>query len=331
MRQMARVVATHSGTFHCDEALACFLLLRTEAFEGARVVRTRDAQAVEAADAAVDVGGRYDAARHRYDHHQRGFGEVLGMGFGTRLSSAGLVYRHHGSALLARLAPPLPPTDADALYRRLYAVFVEHIDAVDNGVQQFDAHGPARYLCSTDLPSRVAALNPAWNDPNPRPDERFAEAMELVGGEFLAALRRLHEQWLPARALVRAAVEARHEVDGGGKLLLLPRACPWQAHLFQLEEELQTQPLQYVLFPDSLGQWRVQAVPVADGSFHCRTPLPEPWRGKRDRDLDATAAIDGCVFVHAAGFIGGHATQAGALQMARKALALAHDAAGDSQ
>lgn len=41
----------------------------------------------------MDVGGVYDPSRHRYDHHQQGFEEVLGHGFTTKLSSAGLVYK----------------------------------------------------------------------------------------------------------------------------------------------------------------------------------------------------------------------------------------------
>ena len=41
----------------------------------------------------VDVGGVYDPSKHRYDHHQRGFNEVFGNGFNTKLSSAGLTYK----------------------------------------------------------------------------------------------------------------------------------------------------------------------------------------------------------------------------------------------
>nr|ABD63086.1 hypothetical protein 17.t00013 [Asparagus officinalis] len=44
-------------------------------------------------DAVLDVGGVYDPDRDRYDHHQKGFTEVLEHGFNTKLSSAGLVYK----------------------------------------------------------------------------------------------------------------------------------------------------------------------------------------------------------------------------------------------
>ena len=48
---------------------------------------------LEGLDAVLDVGGVYDPARDRYDHHQKGFEEVFGHGFSTKLSSAGFVYK----------------------------------------------------------------------------------------------------------------------------------------------------------------------------------------------------------------------------------------------
>jgi len=86
-------VGTHCGTFHCDEALACFMLRLSKQFSGADIVRTRDSNLLEALDAVVDVGRVYDPIRHRYDHHQRDFDQVFGNGFVTKLSSAGIVYK----------------------------------------------------------------------------------------------------------------------------------------------------------------------------------------------------------------------------------------------
>jgi len=44
-------------------------------------------------DIVVDVGAVYDENLKRFDHHQRGFEEVFGHGFQTKLSSAGLIYK----------------------------------------------------------------------------------------------------------------------------------------------------------------------------------------------------------------------------------------------
>lgn len=38
----SKSVGTHDGSFHCDEALGCFMIRRTERFYDADIVRTRD-------------------------------------------------------------------------------------------------------------------------------------------------------------------------------------------------------------------------------------------------------------------------------------------------
>lgn len=48
--------------------------------------------------------------------------------------------------------------------------------------------------------------------------------------------------------------------------------------------------------------------------------LPKAWRGVRDEDLSGLTGIPGCVFVHAAGFIGGNKTLEGAKEMAARGL-----------
>lgn len=60
---------------------------------------------LETLDAVLDVGGVYDPSRDRYDHHQKGFEEVFGYGFTTKLSSAGLVYKvEKGASFLVKVS-----------------------------------------------------------------------------------------------------------------------------------------------------------------------------------------------------------------------------------
>ena len=54
-----------------------------------------------------------------------------------------------------------------------------------------------------------------------------------------------------------------------------------------------------------------------------RLSLPEAWRGFRDEELSKVAQIDGCIFVHASGFIGGAKTYSSVIEMARKSLKIA--------
>lgn len=70
-------IGTHSGTFHCDEALACFMLKCLPTYKDAEIVRSRDREVLKDCDIVVDVGDVYDHSAKRYDHHQKGFTETL--------------------------------------------------------------------------------------------------------------------------------------------------------------------------------------------------------------------------------------------------------------
>ena len=92
---------------------------------------------------------------------------------------------------------------------------------------------------------------------------------------------------------------------------------PWKTHLYELERQHGVEPLiKFVLYQDSSGMWRVQAVTAEGTAFTNRLGLREAWRGLRDAELVKACGIAGAKFVHAAGFIGGHETFEGALAMA---------------
>ena len=59
-------------------------------------------------------------------------------GFGTKLSSAGLTYKHYGKRIVAQLMGDLPVDhpDVQTVYLATYKNFMEAIDAIDNGMSQ---------------------------------------------------------------------------------------------------------------------------------------------------------------------------------------------------
>ncbi|CAL9703819.1 unnamed protein product [Knipowitschia caucasica] len=318
-------IGTHSGTFHCDEVLACFFLRQLQEYKDAEIVRTRDPDKLAECDIVVDVGGEFNAETHRYDHHQRTFSESFHSlcpekPWVTKLSSAGLIYFHFGRRLLSELTQLKDQRHLEVLYDKLYENFVEEVDAVDNGISQCD--GDARYAVTTTLSCRVGHLNPRWNSHSQDTEEGFKKAMVLVGAEFLDRLDYYQFGWLPARAVVEEAVTNRLKVDPSGEVVVFPQGgCPWKEHLFELEKELKvTTSIKFVLFPDQNQHWRVQCVPAGLNTFQNRLSLLEEWRGVRDDALSDLSGIKGCIFVHASGFIGGNKTQDGALEMARRTL-----------
>jgi len=325
-RQLQRI-GTHDGTFHCDEALAVFLLRQTPQFEKADLIRTRDPELLNQCSIVVDVGAVYDPSTLRFDHHQRGFSEILGQGFNTKLSSAGLIYKHYGEEIIARrLGREKIDPIVQILHKKLYQEFIEGIDGIDNGVSQYPSELKPNYKVRTDLSSRVSWLNPAWNERCDREtvDAKFLKASALTGSEFFDRLDYYSNSWIPAREIVSEALKSRTIVDASGRILLLKTFAPWKDHLFDIENETNLketdQPL-YVIYQDETGgNWRVQAVPTGPDSFESRKALPTSWRGLRDAELSILNNIPGCIFVHSSGFIGGNATKEGALRMAQESL-----------
>ncbi|KAJ2774632.1 hypothetical protein IWQ57_000728 [Coemansia nantahalensis] len=326
---MPKIIGTHSGTFHCDEALACYMLRQLDEYRDAKIVRSRDQAVLDTCDIVVDVGGVYDHDAKRYDHHQRGFDEQFTDSHKTKLSSAGLVYKHYGQEVIRALAKDTELSDshAELLHSKLYTQFIEGIDGIDNGISQYPADIDAAYNESTNLSARVGRLNPWWNQPEGDMDARFAEAVALTGGEFRERVQYYAQAWLPGRKIVEDAYVARFDADSSGLIVVFEQFCPWKDHIDTIEAEaLAKDPslakINYVLYPDQAGTWRVQAVPEKPGSFVSRRPLPEAWRGIRDEALSERAGVEGCIFVHQSGFIGGNKTRDGALALARKALVI---------
>lgn len=62
-KMASKTIVTHSGSFHCDESLACFMLHQTGEFKGANIVRSRDPAIIDGGDIVVDVGAIYDPSK----------------------------------------------------------------------------------------------------------------------------------------------------------------------------------------------------------------------------------------------------------------------------
>lgn len=241
------LIGTHDGNFHEDEVFACILLMQLPKYSKATIVRTRKPELLAKCGIVVDVGSEYDHMKCRYDHHQREFKDVMHeLGHSTKLSSAGLVYRHYGRDVLQLLVEELvscrrerpmelPTPDIEVLYRKIYEGFVERIDGTDNGIEAFQG-GTRNYGISTTLSGRVASLNPRWNEAS-GPSEanvRFISAMQLVRSEFLNYVEECVNSWWPARSIVEAAFDNAAAIDPSQQIIKLGQTCPWQAHIFPI-------------------------------------------------------------------------------------------------
>merc|ERR1712048_303351 len=320
-------IVTHSGGFHCDEAMACAMLKQLPKYKDAEIIRTRDAAIIDTGDIVVDVGATYEPEKNRFDHHQRSFTQTLGdcvaslksekWANRTKLSSAGLVYAHFGHEVLKVLTKNESDKNCAEyqtnLYKFVYENLMEEVDAVDNGIDQYSGDNLVRnYKTSTSLSSRVSRLMPDWLEQlesgkgQEENDKYFPIAMEITLAELKDRVRGFHQFWA-ARDMVLEAVKSRFDVHESGKVIHLKQFCPWKKHLYLFEEDnnfkgLSKGEVLYCVFGGS-DSYRVQCVSANENSFENRKSLPEKWRGIRNKELAALTGLDDAVFVHASGFI----------------------------
>ncbi|CCE89487.1 Myg1p TDEL_0A01550 [Torulaspora delbrueckii] len=323
---MVKQICTHSGSFHADEALAVYMLRLLPEFKDAKILRSRVPTDWDQSDIVVDVSGKYDGVKF-FDHHQREFFETFDGEHKTKLSSAGLVYKHFGRDIIKSILGGPSKDDVEILYLKVYKQFIEALDANDNGISKFDAEEanikPKFSDTAITIPGIISGMNPNWNDDcsAEKFDEQFFKASSFIGGVFVNLVDGYGKSWLPAKELVQEAVKNRKNVDKSGKIIILKQFCPWKEHLFEVEKQLGIKDeIEFVLFEDSSKTWRVSTVPISASSYKFRKGLPEPFRGLRDEELSKKSGIPDCVFIHAAGFIGGTKTKDGALKMAQMSL-----------
>ncbi|CAD8179977.1 unnamed protein product [Paramecium pentaurelia] len=336
MQQVFKKIGTHNGAFHVDEVLACAMLTKyTNEFKNGIITRSRDPNVWAQQDILVDVGGVYDPQTHRYDHHQKEFQDSFSKDFKIRLSSAGLIYKHFGLEIIQNLISHINDTvettieiqkvdekTLNLIYIKLYKNFIQSIDAIDNGINQFPNQDQIKYQINTHLSAVINRFNPTWCEKNQDENAKFHQALEFVNTELISQMKSIYLGWYPGRYYVVQAYDSRLEQDQSGQILKLQMALPWKSHIFDIEQERGTVGLiKFVLYPDRNEGWRVQAVSVNEDSFENRKSLKKEWRGVKDiEQLKEISGIDDIVFVHASGFIGGARSYENALKMAKLSL-----------
>jgi uncharacterized UPF0160 family protein len=291
------LIATHDGSFHADEvfAIAALGLLG----DPARVVRTRERDALAEADVRVDVGFRDDPSTGDFDHHQRDFDRARANG--VRYASFGLVWREFGRRICDG-----DPEVADAVDRTL----VQAVDANDTGQQLTQS------LIDGVRPMTVNAIiggfNARWDEVlTPEQErERFGAAVALARG-ILAREVASAASGRRSERIVREAIAAAPDP----RVVELPVNAPWKQVLVP-----ETADALFVIYPKRQG-FGLEAVPRELGSFENRRDLPAAWAGREGADLVAATGVEEALFCHAKRFLAVARSEAGIKQLADLALA----------
>lgn len=271
-------VITHSGGFHTDDVFAVATLQLHFGIENVEVVRTRDEEVINTGDIVVDVGGVFDPARHRFDHHQNG---APVRENNIPYAAFGLVWKQYGEKVAGTKEV------ADAIERQL----VLPIDANDNGVSLFTLNEiGASPILMQDI---ISSFKPAWGTDGDM-DQSFLLACEFARGVIERARSHATADYTQSNF---ASELYKNAVDK--KILIADRSVA--AAFFTDYPEVM-----FVVCPDdSLGceNWTATAIRSDHNSFATKVRFPESWAGLRDEELGEVSGIPDAVFCHKARFL----------------------------
>lgn len=309
-------IATHNGSFHADDIFGCAVLcgcLKNFAYE---VVRTRDPEVIATANYAVDVGGIWDPATGRFDHHQKGF--TGSRASGVTYASAGLVWAEHGEQYIQLLDLGATNAEAKLVAQMVDEQLVQYLDMADTGAANLapDYFGLSALLASFNMTGSDERAFRAQPDGAQRAAESrldaFTVAMKMVD-QLLYNIINDKLDGLRGADLVRGSVLSS---DGRVLTLDVPGLSWFEVVCKEMPDVL------FVLYPDSSDQqWQVRTVPVQPHSFEARLDMPRAWAGLRDEALATATGVEDAVFCHNGVFIAGAKSKEGALKLAALAVA----------
>ncbi len=282
---------THNGIFHTDDVFSAALLELVLA-RPIQLCRTRDEKIIAEGEYVFDVGGVYEPAKHRFDHHQVG-----GAGKrenGIPYAAFGLLWKEYGRKLCG----------SDSVAQKIEEKLVMPIDAIDNGVSI--SKSLVSDISAYEIDDVVNSFRPTWKEDESDMDLRFSFAAALAKNILEREIKKAQD-----------AEEAQQFVDkfyqeaSDKRIIIMDRKYPFQDTLEKYPEPL------YVVHPVAVDDtWRVYTMRRERNSFHNRKDLPVSWAGKRDGELAAVTGVPDATFCHNGKFLAVAKSKEGALRLA---------------
>jgi len=291
-------LVTHNSRFHADDifATAVLALILEKSGETFTVTRTRDEELVKNGDYVYDVGGIYDEATNRFDHHQPG-----GAGKrdnGIEYASIGLVWKKFGVELSGS------PKAAEIIEMRLVAP----IDAGDNGIELFKSNieDVAPYTIQSVFKDFMPSLE------NASEESLYSAFMDCVE----LAKKILEKEIMHTKEIIKAedVVSLAYESATDKRVIVLDERTQWEGFISKFPEPL------FVVFPRLDGSWGAHAVAKDISTFDRRKDFPSAWAGLLNEDLQKVSGIADATFCHRALFMAVAKSKEGAIKLAQIAV-----------
>lgn len=290
-QKSAPVIGTHNGTFHCDEVTACVLLKTLDKWKDSAIIRTREDNLLQQCDIVIDNGHIFDPEKNRFDHHQRDFEITWSEKHTkTKLSSAGLIFKHFGREVLEQ-AFKVDPQDSEYLQNELYELIFESIDANDNGVKSCECKDKRYTGGVPGYGGLISSCNTSWIISD-KMDESicFANAYETAKSHLLRVIRIFANNYLKAKEEFSAAITKRDTVHPSRLVILIEQHYRFARYLHRFyqregQDENEVVP-QIVVWKEPWGtseqvDWAAEIIPtewdstVRSMAFPTRTELED--------------------------------------------------------
>ena len=290
-------IITHSGGFHADDVFACAalsILLRDKV----KIIRTRDPKIIGSGDYVVDVGGVYDPARNRFDHHQKG-----GAGMrknGIQYASIGLVWKEHGARISGSLN----------IANDIDRILIQSIDAPDNGQEIFRLTADDTF--QYQMADLISSFAPTWNEKSDN-TSAFLKAVSFARNILLNEIKRVKASY-DARAIINKA----HAGEADKRLVVV------EEPVGRFEINLAGVELPELLFGifrgDKDDSWKVAGMRKSMATFEYRKKFPPSWGGLSGPDLSKVTGVPDALFCHRDLFLTAAKSKEGAMRLANLAL-----------
>ena len=298
-KKIVKKLVTHDGSFHTDDLFACatlslYLEKNSQAFD---IIRTRDDETIAGADYVFDVGGIYDEASNKFDHHQTG-------GAGERenkiaYSSFGLVWKKFGAEISGAKEV------ADLVERKL----VMPVDANDSGIDLYKSNF-ANILPYT-LQDVFATFSPTALE-DLQKDKQFLKALVWAKEILHREIKKRGDQ-----VEITKTVRDFYRKAEDKRLIVIDRP---KVSRFEIWDALQDFPEPLFAISGDKEDWYVVAMRKEKNSFGNRKDFPKAWAGLKAKELKEVTGVDEAVFCHNNLFLAVAKSKEGAVALAEKAL-----------
>jgi uncharacterized UPF0160 family protein len=245
---------THNGSFHADDIFACATLsiMLENKGENVKIIRTRDVKEIENGDYVFDVGGIYDEALNRFDHHQKGGAGIHDNGI--EYSSFGLVWKKFGEIVSGNKKV------ADFIEQKI----VSPVDAGDNGID----------ICKNNFENIVhytindvfAVLKPTALEDDLNKDKQFFKAVILAKDILKREIKKANDQ-----IEITKIIQNFYEKSSDKRIIIIEKPKVSRYEIWEALQEF-TEPM-FAIYGDDEA-WAVVAMRKEINSFLNRKDFP---------------------------------------------------------